>query len=228
MKKTVISTALVGFSLLLSGYAHAQAFEAVYEVSYESSSDAKAGLDELFEDEALRGSKVTLYAHEFGVPGEASHTIVADYDNYAARGKLDEARRESQGWANYLLATQGAEYLGADLAIVVKDYGKPRHEAGYLVAFIMQVGDPGAYVAALDKLDKAVRNPGVLRLVALRSGPADMTHAVLIGAADFAAANEYLDKLFASDGYATFKKEVGDMRKIHNVGMYRRVGAWGY
>jgi hypothetical protein len=228
MKKTVISTVLIGFSLLLSGYAHAQAFEAVYEISYESSSGAKAALDKLFDDEALRGNKVTLYANDFGVPGEASHTVVVDYDNYAARDKLDQARRESHGWANYVLAAQDAEVQAADLAIVVKDYGKPRNEAGYLVAFVMQVGDPGAYVLALDKLDKAVGNPGVLRLVALRSGPADMTHAVLIGAADFAAAKEYLDKLFTSDGYATFKKEVGDMRKIHNIGMYRRVGAWGY
>jgi hypothetical protein len=55
-----------------------------------------------------------------------------------------------------------------------------------------------------------------------------MTHAVLIGASDFAAANKYLDKLFASDAYANFNKEVGDLRKIHNVAMYRRVGAWGY
>ncbi len=77
-------------------------------------------------------------------------------------------------------------------------------------------------------MNDAVSHPGVLRLVALRSGPADMTHAVLIGASDFAAANKYLDKLFASDAYANFNKEVGDLRKIHNVAMYRRVGAWGY
>ena len=228
MKKTVISTALIGLSLLLSGFAHAQAVEAIYQVSYESTSAVKAAFDDLFEDEALRGSKVSLYAHDFGVPGDASHTVVADYDNYAARAKLDEARWDSHGWANYLLQTQDAEYQAADLAIVLKDYGKPRHEAGYLVAFVMQVGDPGAYVAALDKLNDAVSNPGVLRLVALRSGPADMTHAVLIGAPDFAAANAYLDKLFTSDAYAAFKEEVGGYRKIHHVGMYRRVGAWGY
>lgn len=228
MKKTIISSALIGLSLLLSGYAQAQAIEAVYDASYESTSAAKAAFDELFKDEALKGSKVSLYAKEFGVSGEASHTVVADYDNYAARARLDKARWESHGWANYLLKTQDAEYLAADLAIVVKDYGKPRHEAGYLVAFVMQVGDPGAYVAALDKLDEAVGNPGVLRLVELRSGPAETTHAVLIGASDFAAANAYLDKLFASDGYAAFKKEVGDYRKILHVGMYRKVGAWGY
>ncbi|MGI9247872.1 MAG: hypothetical protein ACR2QI_02580, partial [Woeseiaceae bacterium] len=138
------------------------------------------------------------------------------------------ARIESHGWAKYVLATQGSELESADLVIVVKDYGKERHEAGYLVAFTMQVRDPGAYVAALDKLEDAIGNPGVLRFVAIRSGPADMSHAVLIGASDFTAANEYLDKLYVSDAFATFVDEVGDIRTVKNVAMYRRVGAWGY
>lgn len=228
MKKTIKSTLLVCIALLISGYAHAQAIEAVYNLKFDGNVDVKAAMTELFADDALKGSKATLYAHDVGVPGEGSHTIVADYDNYAARAKLDKARVESHGWANYMLATHGSELVSADLVRVLKDYGKPRNEAGYLVAFTMQVGDPGAYVTALDKLNDAVGHPGVLRLVEIRSGAAEVTHAVLIGADDFAAANTYLDKLFASDGYAEFKKEVSDYRKIHNVAMYRRVGAWGY
>lgn len=228
MKRTIISTAFLSLALFFSGYAQAQAIEAVYGMRFENTAAVKAAMTELFEDNAIRGNRATLYAHDFGVPGEATHTIVADYDNYAARDKLDKARRESHGWANYLLATHDSEFVSGDLVVVVKDYGKPRHEAGYLVVFTMQVGDPGKYVAELDKLNDAVSHPGVLRLVALRSGPADMTHAVLIGASDFAAANKYLDKLFGSDAYANFRKEVGDMRKIHNVAMYRRIGAWGY
>ncbi len=228
MKKIIISTALISFALFVSAYAQAQAIEAVYGMKFENTAAVKAAMTGLFEDNAVRGNKATLYAHDLGVPGEATHTIVADYDSYAARDKLDKARRESHGWANYMLATQDSEFVSGDLAVVVKDYGKPRHEAGYLVVFTMQVSDPGKYVVELDKLNDAVSHPGVLRLVALRSGPADMTHAVLIGASDFAAANKYLDKLFASSAYANFNKEVGDLRKIHNVAMYRRVGAWGY
>lgn len=228
MKKTKISSIVMSVALLLSGYAQAQVIEAVYGIKYDSSSAAEAAIGELFQDDAIRGSKVTLYAHDFGVPGNATHTVVADYDNYAAREKLDMAMLGSHGWSKYELATQGSESVSADLAIVVKDYGKARHEAGYLVAFVMQVRDPGAYVNALGKLNDAVGNPGVLRLVALRSGPADTTHAVLIGAADFAAANAYLDKLFASDAYAAFNAEVGDNRTLVNVGMYRRVSHWGY
>lgn len=228
MKKRAICTILAAASLLLSGLAQAQAIEAVYSLKFDSTAMVREALTELFEDDALRGSKATLYVHEFGVPGKATHTIVADYDNYAVRDKIDKARYESHGWANYMLATQGSSVQTAELVTVIKDYGKPRHEAGYLVAFTMQVSDAARYAAALEKLNDAVRHPGVLRLVGIRSGPADVTHAVLVGADDFAAANEYLDKLFASDAYATFATEVGDIRKLLNVAMYRRVEAYGY
>jgi hypothetical protein len=118
--------------------------------------------------------------------------------------------------------------IAAQLSIVVADMGKPRHDAGYLAAFVMQVSDPASYVAALTDLNKAIGNPGVLRLVSLRSGSTEATHAVLVGGNDFAAVNEYLDKLFASDAYRTFNGKVGDIRTMRSVNMYRRVSAWGY
>ena len=227
MKKTIVSTIALSFALLGS-YVQAQAIEAVYSLKFDSTDVVEAALTELFEDDALRGSKATLYVNDLGVPGGGTHTIVADYDNYAARTKLDKARVESHGWANYVLATQGSELVSADLAIVIEDFGKARHEAGYLVAFTMQVRDAGKYRDALAKMEKAIGNPGVLRLVAVRSGTTDVTHAVLVGASDFAAANEYLDKLYASDGFETFVEEVGDIRTVGNVAMYRRVGHRGY
>ena len=228
MKKKAISTILATLGLLLSGYAHAQAIEAVYSLKFDSTAAVREAMTELFADDALRGSKATLYLHEFGVPGKGTHTIVADYDSYAVRDKVDKARYESHGWAKYMLATEGSKLVSAELVTVIKDYGKPRHEAGYLVAFTMNVSDPARYAAALDKLDDAVSHPGVLRLVGIRSGPADVTHAVLVGADDFAAANDYLDKLFASDAYRTFAADVGDIRKLLNVAMYKRVDAYGY
>jgi len=228
MKKNIVSGLAFSAALLLSNYAQSQAIEAVYSLKFESTDVVEAALTELFEDDALRGSKATLYVNDLGVPGEGTHTIVADYDNYAARAKLDKARVESHGWANYVLATQGSELVSADLAIVVEDFGKARHEAGYLVAYTMQVRDADKYRDALAKMEKAVGNPGVLRLVNVRSGTTDITHAVLVGASDFAAANEYLDELYASDAFATFVEEVGDIRTVGNVAMYRRVAHWGY
>lgn len=228
MKITWISRYAAGVVLLLSACANAQTIEAVYSLQFDDTGTAEAAMNALFADKALRGSKATLYVHEFGVPGNATHTIVADYDSYADRTKLDKARVESHGWANYVLATQGSELVSAELVIVVRDFGKARHEAGYLAAFTMQVKDPASYLKALEELNDAVGNPGVLRLVALRSGPANVTHAVLVGGSDFTAVNSYLDELFASDAYAAFNGKVGDIRTMLNVAMYRRAGQWGY
>lgn len=228
MKRTSISLLAMMLALLASGYAQAQAIEAVYSVKYSSNDDAKAAMEALFADDALRGTKATLYLHDFGVPGHGTHTVVADYDNYSARDKLDKARYESHGWAKYMLATHDSKLQSADLVVVIDDHGKQRHEAGYLIAYTMQVRDPAVYRAALKEMNDAIGNPGVLRFVAVRSGPTDVTHAVLIGAEDFAAANEYLDKLYASDAFVTFLGKVGDIRTVRNIAMYRRVGAWGY
>lgn len=76
-------------------------------------------------------------------------------------------------------------------------------------------------------LNEAIGNPGVLRLVAMRTGSTKRTHAVLIGADDFKALNEYLDKLTASDAFADFVEKVGATREVLSVSMYHRVGTWG-
>lgn len=228
MKRTSISSIVMTLALTISGYAQAQAIERVISLNFDSSDSAAAALGELFEDSAMRGSKATLYAADFGVANGASHKIVVDHDSYADRIKMDKKRIESHGWANYLLATQDAEFVAADLAVVIDDHGKARHEAGYLIVFLMQVKDIDTYRAALKDLNAAQRNPGVLRLVEIRSGSTAVTHAVLVGADDFAAANEYIDDLYASDAFETFKGAVSDIRSVVAVEMYRRVGAYGY
>ena len=228
MRRALIPALAAKLFVLLSAQAGAQAIETVYSLKFDDTDTVEAAMSELFEDKALRGSKATLYVNDLGVPGEATHTIVADYDSYADRTKSDNARVVSHGWANYVLATQGSELVSAELVIVVKDFGKARHEAGYLAAFTMRVNDAASYATALEELNDAVGNPGVLRLVAVRSGPADVTHAVLVGGSDFATVNSYLDELFASDAYAAFNGKVGDIRTMLNVAMYRRVGHWGY
>jgi len=228
MKRKIISTFIITLALSFGGYAHAQAIERVISLNFDSSAGAAAALEELFQDSDMRGNKATLYAADFGVLSGASHVIVADHDSYGARAAADKRRRESHGWSKYMLATQDAEFVSSELAVVVEDFGKPRHEAGYLIVFLMQVKDVNAYRAALKDLNSAQRNPGVLRLVEIRTGSTAVTHAVLVGADDFAAANEYIDKLYASDAFATFKAAVGDIRSVVAVEMYRRVGAYGY
>ncbi|MDH3612635.1 MAG: hypothetical protein OEU90_14670 [Gammaproteobacteria bacterium] len=175
----------------------------------------------------MKGSNVTLYAADFGVR-DGSHKIVVDFDSYEERAERDSKRRASHGWSRWQLAMQDAEFVAADMVGVVADYGKPRHTADYLLVYMVQVQDPAIYAAALEEMNDALGNPGVMRLVAMRSGSRAATHAVLIGGADFAAVNNYMDKLYASDAFRTFASKVSDIRSVVHIESYRKVGAWGY
>ena len=226
MTKTILRASLATVCLLLAGMTQAQQFEAVHAINFESSSGTKAALDALFEDEAMEGARVTLYASRFGVP-QASHLIVADFDSYDEYKERNEKRMASHGWARYRLGTPDRDYVGSSLVMVVDDHGKPRHTAGYLAAFLIHTTDAATYRAALADMNDAIGNPGVLRLVAMRAGNMAATHAVLVGGKDFGAVNEYLDKLYASDAFKEFVAKVADTRKVVGVDMYQRVGTWG-
>ncbi len=227
MTRTTLSAVFLSVLILVSAGVQAQQFEAVYSLEGVSSSEAKAAMDDLFSDAAMKGANVTLYAADFGVR-DGSHKIVVDFDNYAERTERDNKRRASHGWSRWQLAMQDAEFVAADMVGVVADYGKPRHTADYLLVFLVNVQDAAVYAAALAELNDALENPGVLRLVAMRSGSRAVTHAVLIGGDDFASVNEYMDKLYASDAFRTFVAKVGDIRSVVHIESYSKVGAWGY
>ncbi len=227
MTRRTLSTVVLSVFMLVGAGVQAQQFEAVYSLENVSSSEAKAAMDDLFSDAAMKGSNVTLYAADFGVR-DGSHKIVVDFDNYAERDERDEIRRASHGWSRWQLAMQDAEIVAADMVGVVADYGKPRHTADYLMVYLVSVQDPAVYAAALSELNDAIGNPGVLRLVAMRSGSRAVTHAVLIGGDGFTAVNEYMDKLYASDAFGTFASKVSSIRSVVHIESYRRVGAWGY
>jgi hypothetical protein len=178
-------------------------------------------------DPAMKGAKLTLYARDFG-GGPASHLVVEDFDSYAEYMDSTAKRLASPGWTRYVLETHvDTHYKGSNLVMVVDDHGASRRSAGYLAAFRVNASDPAAYREAIAGLNRGVGNPGVLRLVAFRTGGMDATHAVLVGGSDFKTVNEYLDKLFASDTFAKFAAKVGPTRKMVGVEMYRRVASWG-
>ena len=212
--------------LLLTAPSFAQQFEAVHAVDYESSAQGKAALDALMQDDAMKGAHVTLYAKEFGGPG-SSHLVVEDFDGYSDYTDSRDKRLSSHGWANYMLKAADADYMGSSLIMVVDDHGAPRRTAGYLVAYLIRTSDAATYRSAIAELNDAIGNPGVLRLVAMRTGTMDYTHAVLIGGPDFTAVNKYLDKMYASDAFGDFLKKVRDIRKVVGIDMYRRVAVWG-
>ncbi|MDH3757447.1 MAG: hypothetical protein OEV10_10710 [Gammaproteobacteria bacterium] len=227
MTRKRLSTIVFIASMLISASAQAQQFEAVYSLHGVSSSEAKAAMEDLFSDPAMTDARVTLYAADFGVR-DGSHKIVADFDSYAERMAREDKRRASHGWSRWQLAMLDAEFVAAEMVAVVADYGKPRHTAGYLLVYLVNVQDAGVYAAALKDMNDALGNPGVLRLVAMRSGSRAVTHAVLIGGDDFAAVNNYMDKLYASDAFRTFVSKVSDIRSVVHIESYRKVGAWGY
>ncbi len=226
MFKKTMSMLTVSFLVLGAG-AQAQQFEVVHMLNYQNGAAAKAALDALFADDAMKGGKATLYAYDAG-DMQSTHFVVEDFDGYDARVRLDDSRRASHGWSKYLLATPDAEYVGSEIVMVVDDHGKARHTADYLIAYLIHTTDAAAYREAVKDLHEGVGDPGVLRLVALRTGNRAATHAVLIGGKDFAAVNKYMDKLLASDAYRVFAEQVGDIRKVVGVNMYRRIGGWGY
>jgi len=225
-RRTLSAVVFAAFILVAAGV-QAQQFEAVYSLKNVSSSEAKAAMADLYTDDAMKGSNVTLYAADFGVR-DGSHKIVVDFDSYEERAERDSKRRASHGWSRWQLAMQDAEFVAADMVGVVADYGKPRHTADYLLVYLVQVQDPAIYAAALEEMNGALGNPGVMRLVAMRSGSRAVTHAVLIGGDDFAAVHEYMDKLYASDAFRTFASKVSDIRSVMHIESYRKVGAWGY
>lgn len=227
MTRKRLSTIVFIASMLISASAQAQQFEAVYSLHGVSSSEAEAAMEDLFSDPAMTDARVTLYAADFGVR-DGSHKIVADFDSYAERMARGDKRRASHGWSRWQLAMLDAEFVAAEMVAVVADYGKPRHTAGYLLVYLVNVQDAGVYAAALKDMNDALGNPGVLRLVAMRSGSRAVTHAVLIGGDDFAAVNNYMDKLYASDAFRTFVSKVSDIRSVVHIESYRKVGAWGY
>jgi hypothetical protein len=227
MKTRILSIMATTAMLLVAAPSVADRLEAVHMVDYPNSERAKDDIDALVKDPAMAGHKLTLYAQEFGdLP--VSHLVVEDFDSYDEYMDSTAKRSASPGWARYALESEVYEYYrGSNLVTVVDDHGAKRRSAGYLVAYLVNATDAAAYRAGIADLNRAAGNPGVMRLVAFRSGNMAATHAVLIGGSDFKAVNEYLDKLFASNAFAKFTAKVGPTRKLVSVQMYRRVGTWG-
>lgn len=226
MKRNVLAITASVVILLLASPCFAQKFEAVHSVHFGNAGQAEAALGKLMKDDAMKDARVTLYAQTFG-EYQSSHIIVADFDSYQNFMSTTDARLSSHAWSRYRLETPDSEYRGSNMFVVLDDHGAPRHTAGYLVAYLIHTTDADTYRSAIADLNKAVGNPGVLRLLAMRTGSTDYTHVVLIGGKDFDAVNKYIDMFTASDAFADFVKKVGDTRKVVGISMYRRVATWG-
>ncbi len=109
-----------------------------------------------------------------------------------------------------------ASYLGKSL---VAD-SKP--ENIYATVYELSVADPAAYASSFSKFrEVAIKmTDGVMGMnfhQFYSGNEKDATHAVVVSAPSFSELLAFSDQVFASEGYASFRKDVKDIRKILRV-----------
>lgn len=210
-----------------SGVVQAAPVEAVIGLDVDNSRAFVSAMDAMFESGAMDGYDLTIWANAFDGTNPATHTLVASFDGYESYDRLTRQRLDHSGWLEFLQAIEGTS-TGTSSLMAVEAFKAGEiadsHRSG--VAFIMTVRDPAKYAAEFSKLTRAQGHPGSIRLMQLRYGSMGATHAVVMTAPSSAAMNEYLDKLLASEDYADFVDEVGDIRTINTVNNYALVKRW--
>jgi hypothetical protein len=225
---TKLLPALCSVAMAMSaGLAQADPVEAVYGFKVKDPAAFVSAFDTLFQSDAVKGNRVTLWAAEFDGSSPATHVLTVDFDSYQAMDEANARRRGSEAWKSYLKTTEAStELTGSMLAIQRGSWGEGGSQHGAGAAFSMAVQDPAGYAAAFEKMVKAYGAKGAMRLMEVRAGGQGVTHIVLVSAPTMAELNAYLDGLFASGAYRTFSGEVGGIRKLLTVSMYRRVKTW--
>ncbi len=212
---------------LSAGLAQADPTEAVYGFEVKDPAGFVGAFDTLFESDAVKGNRVTLWAAEFDGTSPSTHVLTVDFDSFQAMDEANARRRSSDAWQRYLKAVDGISDLTGSLLLIQRgSWGEGSGQHGAGAAFAMAVQDPARYAMAFDKMVKAYGPKGAMRLMEVRAGGEGVTHYVLVSAPTMAELNAYLEGLFASDAYRTFVGEVGGIRKLLTVSMYRRVKSW--
>lgn len=212
---------------LSTGLAQADPVEAVYGFDVKDPSAFAGAFDTLFESDAVKGPRVTLWAAEFDGSSPSTHVVTVDFDSFQAMEEGNARRRSSDAWQRYVKAVDGiSDLTGSMLLIQRGSWGESTGQHGAGAAFSMTVRDPARYVAAFEKMVKAYGAKGAMRLMEVRAGGEGATHLVLVTAPTLAELNAYFDGLFASDAYRAFAGEVGGIRELRTVSMYRRVKSW--
>lgn len=190
-----------------------------------------SALDTLFASDAGKGSKVYLVRSIFDGEDPVTHFLVSEYGSFADYDKMTASRVRSSGWGDAMAAVnRHAEPIRSGIGIIRADYGSgwPDRD-NFIMVFSLRVTDANTYAKALDKLansDVGKQAPGITRLLENRSAGAAPSHYVVMSAPTFAALNEHLDAMFASDAYEDFNDDVSDIRDIVGTSSYRKVKVW--
>lgn len=185
-------------------------------------------LDQLQKSDDVRGTKLGLWVPEFSGGSSVNHVVVVEYEDYADYEERSARRLASRDWQTFIgTVSESRRLVNSSLMIQRMAAGEGWRNHGASAVYMMSVSDPVKYAQAFDRLIGAQGHPGSVRLLEVRAGSQGASHVVVFTAPGFAALNEYLDKLLASEDYRRFADQVRSIRTMNAVSQYRRIRSWG-
>lgn len=161
---------------------------------------------------------------------EVTHRIIVAYPDYAAFSAFQESAASNPIAPSVGQSIEFATDCRTDgLSVLRGAWGNQEAQGVYWQVYGVSTSDGAGYAEALDELAEAQADAAVGPIVLFenRAGISTDTHLVAIGAPTFAALNEYLDQLFASDEFADFLDAVGDDRELTWRAQAMRAQVWG-
>lgn len=216
---------LGGLLVFCSTAANAQV-EQVNSLTVTDPAGLIATLDDFMAVGEAQASSVTVLQHMLDGTDPSTHTIVAIFDDMEELESSMNRRATSKAWAaaQRSLSSRGTVNSSV-LAIQRKTWGADGWQEGhYLAAVMVMVSEAPAWLEAMDELNtsREVRNPGMVRVVRLRGGPAP--YAVLISAPTYAGLVNYMEGTERSDAFRKMR-EASDARPIGTL-FYRVAKVW--
>ena len=230
-KKTIVFPAVLLLFVFQGTSALAGPFEIYVGFIAKSDPGVVAAIDQFFTTDDSKGYDVFLVEAVMSGDNPATHFVVARYDDYAAYDDLVGQRPTSLAWQNLIqgfLSSASPTTDGMGIVVVEHGEGWPERDE-YVTVFNLNVRDAGKYVTAFNEMlnsDTGKAAPGSTLLMSVRFAGAAPTHYVVMSAPSFAALNNYIDTMFASDDYADFIDEVEDIRDVVGTAIYRKVKTW--
>ncbi len=230
-KKTIMIPAVLLLFVFHGTSALAGPFETYVGFTAKSDTGVVAAIDQFFTTSDSKGYDVFLVEAIMSGDNPATHFVVARYADYAAYDGLVGQRPTSLAWQNLVQGfLSSASPITDGMGIVVTEHGEGWPERDdYVTVFNLNVRDAEKYVKAFNEMlnsDTGKAAPGSTLLMSVRFAGASPTHYVVMSAPSFAALNNYLDTMFASDDYADFIDDVGDIREVVGTAIYRKVKTW--
>lgn len=225
MKKTYIGFSLISFLVLGNGSAFAQV-EQVTSMTVSNPAAMVANIDYFVATGEGMAQSVTMLRHLHDGTDPSTHTIVAIFDDLDVLEKSMNQRANSAAWATLGRAGASVSKINSStLAIQRQTWGKDSWEAGnYLAAVMVNAPDEATWISAVDTMMGSIKfkNPGMLRIVRLRGGPA--TNAVLLVASSYAELITFMERIETSDEFATMRG--ASNTKVVGTTIYKVAKVW--